>query len=215
MTEPNFIAKSIVPKSDQLNAEDLISGPITVTVTDVKQGSAEQPIAIIIDGGRQPYKPCKTMRKMLVYCWTDQAANWIGKRMTLYADPGVKWAGVAVGGIRISHISGIEKETTLMLSETKGKRKAYTVGPISEQQPASKAKPKTTHPVVIQWGPKFKTAPPAVLGVCAKIREGAEAKDPQILSDCEPLLAQILDEDWQQKLKDFLKAVLDHANEAV
>ena len=127
MSEQNWIAKSIVPKSDQLNAEDLLSGPITVTVTDVKQGTAEQPIAIIIDGERQPYKPCKTMRKMLVFCWSDQAANWIGKRLTLYADPDVKWAGVAVGGIRISHLSGIESQVMLMLSETKGKRKPIVV----------------------------------------------------------------------------------------
>ena len=132
-TDTNWIAKSIIPKSDQLNAEDLLSGPITVTVTDVKQGTAEQPIAIIIDGERQPYKPCKTMRKMLVFCWSDQAANWIGKRMTLYADPDVKWAGVAVGGIRISHLSGIESQVMLMLSETKGKRKPITVKPLLEQ----------------------------------------------------------------------------------
>ena len=133
MSEQNWIAKSIVPKSDQLNAEDLLSGPITVTVTDVKQGTAEQPIAIIIDGERQPYKPCKTMRKMLVFCWSDQAANWIGKRMTLYADPDVKWAGVAVGGIRISHLSGIESQVMLMLSETKGKRKPITVKPLLDE----------------------------------------------------------------------------------
>lgn len=133
MTEQNWIAKSIVPKSDQLNAEDLLSGPITVTVTDVRQGTAEQPIAIIIDGERQPYKPCKTMRKMLVFCWSDQAANWIGKRMTLYADPDVKWAGVAVGGIRISHLSGIESQVMLMLSETKGKRKPITVKPLPNE----------------------------------------------------------------------------------
>jgi len=132
MSEQNWIAKSIVPKSDQLNAEDLLSGSITVTVTDVKQGTAEQPIAIIIDGERQPYKPCKTMRKVLVYCWTDQAANWIGKRMTLYADPDVKWAGIAVGGIRISHLSGIASRVVLMLSETKGKRKAVTVDPLPD-----------------------------------------------------------------------------------
>ena len=133
MSERNWIAKSIVPKSDQLNAEDLLSGPITVTVTDVKQGTAEQPIAILIDGERQPYKPCKTMRKILVFCWTDQAANWIGKRMTLYADPDVKWAGVAVGGIRISHLSGIESQVMLMLSETKGKRKPITVKPLPDE----------------------------------------------------------------------------------
>ena len=132
-TDTNWIAKSIIPKSDQLNAEDLLSGPITVTVTDVKEGTAEQPIAILIDGERQPYKPCKTMRKMLVFCWTDQAANWIGKRMTLYADPDVKWAGVAVGGIRISHLSGIESQVMLMLSETKGKRKPIVVKPLPDE----------------------------------------------------------------------------------
>jgi hypothetical protein len=137
MSEQNWIAKSIIPKSDQLNAEDLLSGPITVTVTDVKQGTAEQPVALIIDGGRQPYKPCKTMRKVLVYCWTDQAANWIGKRMTLYADPDIKWAGVAVGGIRISHLSGIESQVMLMLSETKGKRKPITVKPLPDEVPQS------------------------------------------------------------------------------
>lgn len=136
-TDTNWIAKSIIPKSDQLNAEDLLSGPITVTVTDVKQGTAEQPIAIIIDGERQPYKPCKTMRKILVFCWSDQAANWIGKRMTLYADPDVKWAGVAVGGIRISHLSGIESQVMLMLSETKGKRKPITVKPLPDEVPQS------------------------------------------------------------------------------
>lgn len=139
MTEQNWIAKSIVPKSDQLNAEDLLSGPITVTVTDVRQGTAEQPIAINIDGERQPYKPCKTMRKMLVFCWSDQAANWIGKRMTLYADPDVKWAGVAVGGIRISHLSGIESQVMLMLSETKGKRKPITVSPLPDTAPVTTA----------------------------------------------------------------------------
>ena len=135
MTDTNWIAKSIVPKSDQLNAEDLLSGSITVTVQDVQQGSSDQPIALIIDGGKMPFKPCKTMRKVLVYCWTDQASNWLGKRMTLYADPDVKWAGIAVGGIRISHLSGIEKEVTLMLSETRGKRKAYSVKPLVDAVP--------------------------------------------------------------------------------
>lgn len=138
-TDPNWIAKSIIPKSDQLNAEDLLSGPITVTVQDVKQGTADQPVALIIGDGRQPYKPCKTMRKVLVYCWTDQAANWIGKRLTLYADPDVKWAGIAVGGIRISHLSGIESRVVLMLSETKGKRKAVTVDPLPDVAPVPTA----------------------------------------------------------------------------
>jgi len=193
MTDANFIAKSIVPKSDQLNAEDLLSGAITVTVQDVQQGSADQPIAILIDGGRQPYKPCKTMRKVLVYCWTDQAANWIGKRMTLYADPSVKWAGVAVGGIRISHISGIESEISLMLSETRGKRKAYTVSPLAEATVQDK------------YRPKFAVKPKDVLAMSGRV---ARVKSPEESIAIEADLATWPDDENRQLLTDFLADVL-------
>ena len=62
---------TIVPKSDQLNAEQLLGGPITITVTGVEvHDSAEQPISIRYDNddGR-PYKPAKTMRKVLIFAW--------------------------------------------------------------------------------------------------------------------------------------------------
>jgi hypothetical protein len=134
MSDENWIAKTIVPKSDQLNAEDLLTGPITVTVEDVKQGDSDQPVSISITG-RQPYKPCKTCRRVLIAVWGERAADWIGRSMTLYADPDVKWGGVAVGGIRISHVSHIDHPHTLMLSVTRGKRKAYTVEPLKLEKP--------------------------------------------------------------------------------
>lgn len=139
MTDENWIAKTITPKSDQLNAEDLLTGPITVTVEDVRQGDSDQPVAIAISG-RQPYKPCKTMRRVLVALWGERAADWIGRSMTLYADPTVKWGGVAVGGIRISHLSDIENDHTLMLTITRGKRQAFTVKPLQTSAP-EKTKP--------------------------------------------------------------------------
>ena len=51
---------TIVPKSDQLNAEQLLSGPMTIRVTEVRvSDSAEQPVVVHYEGddGR-PYKPC-------------------------------------------------------------------------------------------------------------------------------------------------------------
>lgn len=200
MTESNWIAKSIVPKSDQLNAEDLLSGPITVTVRDVQQGSADQPIAILIDGGKQPYKPCKTMRKVLVYCWTDQASNWIGKRMTLYADPNVKWAGVAVGGIRISHLSGIDAPISLMLSETRGKRKAYTIQTIAE-----KGKPKESSPVLDKWRPQFVGMPADVLAMAGRIA-GVKTVEAAMLIETD--LIAMPDDDNRTLLLGFLADVL-------
>ena len=70
----NWLAKTIVPKSDQLNAEDLLTGPIVVTVQEVKQGTDDQPVHIVIGDGRQPYKPCKTMRRVLIFVWGDDPA---------------------------------------------------------------------------------------------------------------------------------------------
>ena len=142
MTDENWIAKTIQPKSDQLNAEDLITGPITATITDVKRGDTDQPVAICIQG-YQPYKPCKTMRRLLVALWGDKAHEWIGRRVRLFADPGVKWAGVAVGGIRISHLSDITEAHTLMLSVSRGKREAVTVLPLAAEV---KAQPLPTMP---------------------------------------------------------------------
>ena len=53
---------------DQLNADDLIGGPRTITVTRVsKMKEPDQPIAIYFEGdGGKPYKPGKSMRRVLL-----------------------------------------------------------------------------------------------------------------------------------------------------
>jgi hypothetical protein len=120
-------------RSDQLNADDLVGGPITVIITNVsKAESNEQPVHIAISGGYQPFKPCKTMRRALVAAWGKNAAEWIGRSMTLFRDPNVKWAGDAIGGIRISHLSHIQKSLDLSLSESKGKKKKIVIQPLRD-----------------------------------------------------------------------------------
>jgi hypothetical protein len=132
------IRQSIVPKSDQLNADDLVSGPITVRIERVRSGDREQPIIVEISGypGR-PYKPCKTMLRILSTAYTIDAKNWIGKSMTLYRDPNVLWGGVRVGGIRISHLE-IPETTAFSVTLSRTKRVEVTIHPIVVQshQPA-------------------------------------------------------------------------------
>lgn len=115
---------TIVPKSDQLNAEQLLGGPITITVTDVKRGGGEeQPVVIHYEGeGGRPYKPCKTMRKVLVFAWGSDANEWMGRSMTLYNRPDVKFGGEEVGGIRISHLSDIDRDVAIALTATRGRK---------------------------------------------------------------------------------------------
>lgn len=124
----NDLSKTIKPKSDQLNADDLISGPLTITVQGVRLGSTEeQPIILDLGNGLQPYKPCKSMRRLLIFCWGKNGNDWVGRRAVLFNDPDVKWAGQAIGGIRISHLTNIDKSVSLSLTTTRGKRKPYVV----------------------------------------------------------------------------------------
>lgn len=127
MSDVTALRDTIVPKSDQLNGDTLLAGPITVTVTDVRRGSAEQPIDIHISGGHQCWRPCKSMRRALISAWGDNGKAWIGKSMTLYCDPSVKFGGVAVGGIRVSHMSDIPSDLSLSLTATRGKRTPHLI----------------------------------------------------------------------------------------
>lgn len=132
MNDVNMAAFT-APKSDQLNADDLIGGPRTITVTGVRanEGSAEQPVSISFEGDdNKPYKPCKSMRRVMVHVWGAQARNYVGRSMTLYCDPGVQFGGMKVGGIRISHMSHIDKPQVMALTATRAKRAPYTVQPL-------------------------------------------------------------------------------------
>lgn len=133
----NDMASAIIPKSDQLNSDDLIAGPITITITDVSiRGGQEQPVSIHFEGDNgKPYKPCKSMNRVLVSVWGADAKKYVGRSMTLYRDPSVKWAGMEVGGIRISHMSDMNESMTMALTVTKGSRKPFTVRPLALATP--------------------------------------------------------------------------------
>jgi hypothetical protein len=139
MSEQIDISRTIAPKSDQLNADDLIAGPKTITVTAVKLVAEDQPVAIHFEGDDgKPYKPCKSMRRVLIKSWGPNGATYVGRSMTLFLDEQVRFGGAAVGGIRISHLSGIDKPVSMALTATRGTKKAYTVQPLAVQ-PASKS----------------------------------------------------------------------------
>lgn len=165
---------TIIPKSDQLNADDLLAGPVTVIITGVRRGSAEQPIDVMI-AGRQPYKPCKSMRRALITAWGDDGRAWVGRCMTLYADPSVKFGGVQVGGIRISHLSHIERDLHLSLTATKGKRAPHTI----EQMPGFVAAARGSAALQEWW----KKLPPAQKAELKPILDAAWKPQAQEVDD--------------------------------
>ena len=133
----NDMKSTIVPKSDQLNADDLLSGPITIKITEVTiKGGQEQPVSIHYEGDNgKPYKSCKSMNRVLVTAWGADASKYVGRSLTLYCDPKVKWGGMEVGGIRISHMSDIDSTLTMALTVTRANKKPFTVKPINAAAP--------------------------------------------------------------------------------
>lgn len=131
------ISTTIEPRSDQQNYEDYLAGPRTVTITEVRKGSREQPVELhLAEYPGRPYKPSKSMRRVLVYAWGKEASAYVGRQLTLYGDPDVKFGGEPVGGIKISHLSHIENPVTVNLTVTRGKRAPHEVLPLKTSKPA-------------------------------------------------------------------------------
>lgn len=134
------MSEFIIPRSDQLNYDDLLSGQRTIRITKVSgTGNTDQPVSIHFDGDQgRPWKPCKSMRRILVAAWGVNASEYVGRSVTLYGDPKVMFGGLAVGGIRISAMSHIAGPMALTLTVTKAKRAPYRVMPLAEEPTASK-----------------------------------------------------------------------------
>ena len=131
-------AESLAAKSDQLNADDLAGGPITVQITGARVvKSDEQPLSLRISGGHAPWKPCKGMRRLLAEAAGSTSARpWVGKWIRLYRDPRVKWAGKESGGIRVSGVDAslLQSARDFRVRDTRASHTVYRVEPISERR---------------------------------------------------------------------------------
>ncbi|NBW08289.1 MAG: hypothetical protein EBR82_09700 [Caulobacteraceae bacterium] len=124
------LRSTTLPKSTQLNADQLIVGPMDLTITDVRIGADEkQPIAIHYENeAGRPFLPCLSMRRVLLAAWGHDGREWIGKSLRVFHDPQVRFGGDDVGGVRISHMTDIPgKRIELKLTATRGKKVLYTI----------------------------------------------------------------------------------------
>ena len=162
--------QTIIPKSDQLNADDLIGRELTIKITGVSiKGGQEQPVSIHFEGDNgKPYKACKSMCRVIVSAWGSDSKKYVGRSMTLYRDPKVKWGGMEVGGIRISHMSDISDDMTMALTVTRANKKPFTVRPITERASGSQPSPQSVPPAAATG------APSADMALFIKGRELAE-----------------------------------------
>ena len=127
------IEDTLAPDSQQLDAVDLLGGPRTFTVESVSKGNAEQPVNVHLAEFDRPWRPGKSMRRVLAACWGTDASQWVGRRVRLYCDPEVIFGRDKVGGTRISHLSHIDKTQRIPLLVSRGKSATYTAEPLTEE----------------------------------------------------------------------------------
>jgi hypothetical protein len=132
------LTESIAPRSDQVNADDLIAGPQTYTIREVINGKAESPFDFLLVETDRAYRPSKTMRRVIVNAWGPEASAYAGRRLTLYREPSITFGREKVGGIRISHMSNIDGVKEVMAQVTRGKREKFVVQPLPDPSPIEK-----------------------------------------------------------------------------
>lgn len=129
----NDFAQTTLAKSDQINNADLIGNDITITITKVHVDlKSDQPVSISFEGSDKVYRPCKGMRRVIQDLWKNDPALYIGRSLTLYRDPDVRFGADTTGGTRIraaSHIDGVKKVTVPV---SRGKVKTYAIEPLKD-----------------------------------------------------------------------------------
>ena len=133
------ISHTLEPAGHQLDAVELVGGPRTFTIESVTKGDTEQPVNIHLVGFPRPWRPGKSMRRVLAACWGTDASVYVGRRVTLYCDPDVMFGKERTGGTRISHLSHIDKPKRIPLLISRGKSASYTVDPLPDAPTAEVA----------------------------------------------------------------------------
>ncbi|MET0887723.1 MAG: hypothetical protein ABWX92_14880 [Mycetocola sp.] len=131
------ITDTLKADSTQLNAIDFPPGTSrTYTVESVRvvPSAKDRPVNIRLaeDPDGREFRPSKGMRRILAACWTPDSDKWVGKRLTIYADPSVRYAGKSIGGLKVSHVSHIDAAKKLPLRESESVTTIHTVQPLPD-----------------------------------------------------------------------------------
>lgn len=125
---------TVIPKSDQLNFDSFISGQgkiIKITSVIINVAAETQKCTIHYEGENgRPYKPNKSMCRVLFKIWGEDENIYVGRHLSLYGDPTVRFGADEVGGILISHMSNIDNPVTVMLTKTRANKRPFTVQPL-------------------------------------------------------------------------------------
>lgn len=180
------ISDTLAPNSDQLDAVDLRGRApqvFTVTRVDVRP-SAEQPVSVHLAEFPRVWRPGKSMRRVLAFCWGSDSAHWTGRQVELYCDDSVKFGPDAIGGTRISRLSHIDGPKKVPLIITRGKSGMYDVKPLPATPAGQQAPPAPNADLLAQ----IKTAAEAAgVDLATIAKDWAESHDGQPIKEATDL----------------------------
>ncbi len=134
------LTKALAPKTDQIDATDLIGKPPQVfTITAVTENGSEladqQPVNIRLEETNLFYRPSKGMLRVLADNWGTNVQEWVGRRLELYGDPDVYFGREKRGGTRISRLSHISGKKSTLINPRGGRGGYWEVKPLPDAAP--------------------------------------------------------------------------------
>jgi len=166
MNNAHALQQALAPKSDQLNADDLIAANkiIVISGVNINLGS-EQKIIINYQGDNgKPWKPSKGMGRVLTELLGGDPDKWVGETVELFRNKEIRFGKEKCGGIQIAGMSAVRNVTTLLITTAKGKKSSITIQPIATagnqpQQRAQTPAPQPEQPnAKREWAVKLKAA---------------------------------------------------------
>lgn len=131
------LSKALAPKTDQIDATDLIGNPPQVfTIKSVSENGSEladqQPVNIRLEETNLFYRPSKGMLRVLADNWGKDVQKWVGRRLELYGDPNVYFGKEKRGGTRISRLSHIAGKKSTLINPRGGRGAYWEVTPLPD-----------------------------------------------------------------------------------
>lgn len=159
------ITDALAPTSDQLDAVELVN-PRTFTIAEGSRlGTRDGKTVVeirLVDFPRV-WRPSKGMLDVLAKCWGTDGKAWVGRRVTLYNDPEVTFGKEKPGGIRISHLSHIDKARNVTIrGRGAGKVQPWHVEPLPAGPTEADVNASTDTVTLRAWWVQYPQLQPAI-----------------------------------------------------
>lgn len=167
MSNVHALQQALAPKSDQLNADDLIAANkiIVISGVNINLGSEQKIIINYYGDNGKPWKPSKGMGRVLTELLGGDPDKWVGETVELFRNKEIRFGKEKCGGIQIAGMSAVRNVTTLLITTAKGKKSSITINPIAalgnapaqQRTQAPAAQPEQQNPKR-EWAAKLKAA---------------------------------------------------------